>query len=809
VRKFLLTIIVLLSLLFGEKAQSQIVYTDIEPDTTMIFVLPFISDDYYVFDVNSDGIDDFKIHFELNWGEGAISACPLENFEFIRHETVNGVDTLQLNDSINNNCLWTSSELFLCQNYSGLPSIYCLWYNCFNRFAGFRVKSGTDYFYGWIRFRNYNTISDFAINQIPNDPIVAGEGLPAAAERVAAFDAGDNQNGLDLRITAEKSMWNSWIQSYRIMAVKSGMADTFDVEDANNVISSDYIEVLSDGSSIDTVFSEFSTSADGAIINEFIPYKIFVLSVADGINLNENVLSSPSQEIILTSPCDTASNLQIEWIYSGGTRYDINYSFEKAIDESAIVEYRVYFVKEDSMTMFTVDYASALTHGSYISHFPSGENVSVMVNSDSLNDFTSGLISHNVNYVFVVMSIANGSQTNVNTFSAFSASFKLASPLLQVKGPLVIDNSDFGDGRDIKISFFKRADETGLAEYRIIAVKKEAVSAFNMESANLLTEEKYLQVLPTGANHELILDDTFLDSDGDNIVSGQPYRFFILSVADMIIKDINALSIGSNIITIEEPNRIYAGQTTGEGIYYTDIEPDISLNTYFGITESYELDLNNDGTSDFIISAYQNGSPGFQRCYSGMNSFLTNEISFIQNTNSPDTLRAYYMINEDLYWTSEDLSFGDYFFTGNPYTDFNIGIWNPLSNYYTGLLLITPVDTLYGWISFGYVNSCQVTIKGYAYQVISNSVSEIPDNQNLQIFPNPITTQLQAQLLLINEPISDDNITIKNLTGITIKSQTINENRLLMNVEDLSPGIYFLEWNHKGMGYRKKFVVCR
>ena len=62
----------------------------------------------------------------------------------------------------------------------------------------------------------------------------------------------------------------------------------------------------------------------------------------------------------------------------------------------------------------------------------------------------------------------------------------------------VADIGDNGDGRDLRVSFNKAADESRISAYRVYVVRSANVGSFTLSAAN--ASNNYTQVNKTGGN---------------------------------------------------------------------------------------------------------------------------------------------------------------------------------------------------------------------------------------------------------------------------------------------------------------------
>lgn len=120
------------------------------------------------------------------------------------------------------------------------------------------------------------------------------------------------------------------------------------------------------------------------------------------------------------------------------------------------------------------------------------------------------------------------------------------------------DISDFGDGRDLQLSFDKAADESNINEYRIYLVNS-SIDLFNVDSALQFSDERYKKITPTGEDIILHFDETTLDISGNPISYDTAYYAYVLSYNSTPGYPMQLSNISNEVIlyiplTIETPN---------------------------------------------------------------------------------------------------------------------------------------------------------------------------------------------------------------------------------------------------------------
>jgi hypothetical protein len=188
------------AMLFSASATAQIVYTDINPDSTIIrTTIPgrgSISTEQTI-DVNNDGIPDLKFTLvsrritPFNPGQsvsitGSVSATPL-NGSALLTDSSGYPAKMSLNDSIDANANWSTiaSQILISKTTSSTTITLGDWNTATDGFLGLRFIVGAQTHYCWIRLNveaftsganaAILVIKDFAYNSIPDQLILAGE----------------------------------------------------------------------------------------------------------------------------------------------------------------------------------------------------------------------------------------------------------------------------------------------------------------------------------------------------------------------------------------------------------------------------------------------------------------------------------------------------------------------------------------------------------------------------------------------------------------------------------------------------------
>jgi hypothetical protein len=184
-------------------ANAQIIYTDVNPDSTFVFYTRHPGSVYknYNLDLNNDGNNDYTLtasasstNTNPSYNGRRIIASPL-NGNAVKDTLVNS-DTvsipLQFNALIDINLSlnqsWQTSGWNILKDttwYSWPGSGVSgsgLWNNLSDYYLGLRLLQSGQTYYGWVRLRvdvsggpDSLIIQDYAYNSIPNQPILAGQ----------------------------------------------------------------------------------------------------------------------------------------------------------------------------------------------------------------------------------------------------------------------------------------------------------------------------------------------------------------------------------------------------------------------------------------------------------------------------------------------------------------------------------------------------------------------------------------------------------------------------------------------------------
>ncbi|MDO7906967.1 copper amine oxidase N-terminal domain-containing protein [Paenibacillus sp. JX-17] len=237
---------------------------------------------------------------------------------------------------------------------------------------------------------------------------------------------------------------------------------------------------------------------------------------------------------------------------SSGNGGDLEVSFTRVSDESVVDHYRIIAVKAANASSFTLDKARSLNSNNYTPVFTSGTDPSIPLNSQT-RDSDGDVLRSSQSYVFYIMTVGNDLAGSRTALSRPSAAVQVPSGIVPVNAPsgvAVSDVSDYGDGRDLSVSFNRAQNEANIAQYRVFVVKTRDAGSFNNNTANQIGSSSYTAVNKTGGNPKIILGSSSRDTAGELIRTGVPYTVFVQSISSNSSTAYNNLSASSASITL-------------------------------------------------------------------------------------------------------------------------------------------------------------------------------------------------------------------------------------------------------------------
>lgn len=245
-----------------------------------------------------------------------------------------------------------------------------------------------------------------------------------------------------------------------------------------------------------------------------------------------------------------------------------------------------------------------------------------------------------------------------------------------------------------------------------------------------------------------------------------------------------------------------ATDANAQNIVYTDVSPDATVNA---TTPSYDLDLNNDGTVDFVFGfyagVYNYGTMQFpyNLTFVYTDSVTTNMVdtsaaagndwALVHNMNDPIGPTA----NE---WNAQGGWLLGYAFTTIPYSG---GNWLGQTDKYLAVQFEIGTNTHFGWVRLDHsADADSITIKDYAYEATPNT-QILAGDMTVGV---PSITNNSAKVFSFNKVINvnlgevkDAVISVHDMTGREVSSVKLAGGSTQIDLTSAAEGIYTVSIN--------------
>ena len=570
-------------LLLSNAANTQVIYTDVDPDETAF------TDEVQI-DMDNDGDVDFKLVFNAETvtsftsaelklrinplGDNKVafstqivpvtySGLPWATYTggatqivFTVAPLINSGDIIDsgLNFSLNLASLYQRLNFNIYSSYDHQAIGGGDWAGAIDKFAGIQLYLDGALHYGWMRL-SVNiltgiTIHDYAYESVANTPITA-ELVSYTPIWNVVEDAGISGTGEDLQFNFTAPGDEEDINMYRVICVKKAIAEDFTIDIANTLLPEQYVEVIPDGSiEYTAAFTALSQDSDGDLITVGQPYKLFILNVMDPAAGYANMISKESESVELIDAVSSVLNNAIADIDDLGNGLDIKVAFDEPETTQGISEYRLIIVKKDIADEFTMADAEIVAAENYISIAPGEINYTIFLNEFSTD--SEGDIINPEKYKSFILSVADGTSAAINALSEPSEVITIETQTSVVNSITLEDIAETGNGEDIKISFSIPTLEQTIEEYRVYLVDFATAFDFDVTAAQAVELPNYFTVIPDGNDVVLNGNAATTDTEGNLISWGVPYYVYVLSVASVYgIED--TLSPQSNQVILNYP----------------------------------------------------------------------------------------------------------------------------------------------------------------------------------------------------------------------------------------------------------------
>lgn len=236
-------------------------------------------------------------------------------------------------------------------------------------------------------------------------------------------------------------------------------------------------------------------------------------------------------------------------------------------------------------------------------------------------------------------------------------------------------------------------------------------------------------------------------------------------------------------------NAILAGQTSGNNIHYTDIEPDyylLSLNP----PERFFIDINKDGIADLgFCGCFEGEYSMYKKIYTSVES-INNKVTILAEGAIAKKLEFGDTISENQNWSTNGsiLELAVHYIQYYPPPESNY-VYGFRGSGYLGFKIEEQNETFYGWINIT-TSQSSIQVKEMGICGLTVGILMAEENRNFQLFPNPCKNELEFNIDLLNE--NDLCYQVIDFLGRTVITKKIIEGRTKINTSKLAPGIYIL-----------------
>jgi hypothetical protein len=246
-------------------------------------------------------------------------------------------------------------------------------------------------------------------------------------------------------------------------------------------------------------------------------------------------------------------------------------------------------------------------------------------------------------------------------------------------------------------------------------------------------------------------------------------------------------------------------------IVYTDIVPDSTYTVSSWRIDTFNLDLNGDSTTDFLIKAARPRPRYPEDPYTCSVSItpLVNNAFMTTTLHTAKKLVPDDAISSSQAWHNATLQYlkwyqTEWVFTGG-FVITNTGEWDSTVNGYVGLRLINGGQTYYGWVRIDVdvsPETASMTIKDYAYnstpnqpilagQTMTTAIIENTFTSSINLFPNPANSHITIDLGSLNQKV---HVTIVDITGkVVYTTKATNTQEIEVDTKDFIVGIYMVQ----------------
>lgn len=221
-------------------------------------------------------------------------------------------------------------------------------------------------------------------------------------------DISNNGNGSDLRVSFQLPLSGEELSDFRILVVPDADSRGFTLGEAQQVQEGFYIQANTDGTVSVNQLTDQSRDVNGDLIVADVSYRVYILTIADGVTFQNNQLSFPSFSIVLDDRPDNPLSIINLDVGNDGNAADIRVTFVQPENRSGLLGYGFMIVPEEEVATFDFEQADAVPDARKYTVAPGALPEMVVTLPASLPDVNGDAIASGLNYRVVIQSLADG-----------------------------------------------------------------------------------------------------------------------------------------------------------------------------------------------------------------------------------------------------------------------------------------------------------------------------------------------------------------------------------------------------------------
>ncbi|WP_334077513.1 copper amine oxidase N-terminal domain-containing protein [Paenibacillus sanfengchensis] len=317
--------------------------------------------------------------------------------------------------------------------------------------------------------------------------------------------------------------WNKWTQT--VTASKNGTTVVLKMKSKTATINNEKVTL--------------DVPAQAIKGRTMVPVRFISEALGEQVDWNSSsrvvsIVTSGGYENPEPDTLSPVSYVTLRDVGNAGDGRDLEVSFSRSSTESMVDHYRILIVKAANASRFTQNDAQRVSSSNYMTLRPNGTDPSVTLSSGA-RDVDGATIQNNQSYVAFVLAVGKGNAGSALSGESGRITLGTGESADAATNVSATDISDYGDGRDLSVSFTRPQNESNISNYRIYIVKTKDAGNFNLSTANGLSSQSYTTVNKTSTSNRTLsgtLSSSARDSSGDLIRNGISYTAFVLSVSN-------------------------------------------------------------------------------------------------------------------------------------------------------------------------------------------------------------------------------------------------------------------------------------